>query len=130
MLLRLLEDVAPKGERQAVCENRGSGVGAMLAALRQAQLPTAEFDDRIATFGVTFYNTPLLRRKDRRNDIASLLRDKGELSRAEISQSLGLSDIAVRKWLATMRTEGTIVTTGAKTKSKNVRYALATNKRQ
>src|SRR6266516_1934868 len=39
MLLRLLEDIAPKGERQAVCENRGSGVGAMLAALRQAQLP-------------------------------------------------------------------------------------------
>ncbi len=25
MLLRLLEDIAPKGERQAVCENRGSG---------------------------------------------------------------------------------------------------------
>jgi ATP-dependent DNA helicase RecG len=35
-LLRLLEDINPVGERRAICENRGSRVGAMFAALRQA----------------------------------------------------------------------------------------------
>ena len=125
MLLRLLEDIAPAGEQQAVCENRGSGVGAMMAALRQAQLPDAVFENRIATFRVTLLNTPLRRRRDRRDDIVSLLRDRGNLSRAEISQALGLSDISIRKWIATMRDEGIIVTTGQKARSKNVRYELA-----
>jgi len=124
-LLRLLEDVAPAGARQAVCENRGSGVGAILASLRQAQLPDPIFENRIATFRVTFLNTPLRRRRDRRDDIASLLRERGTLSRAEISQALGLSDISIRKWLATMRDEGAIVTTSEKSRSKNVRYELA-----
>ncbi len=130
MLLRLLEDIAPKGERQAVCENRGSGVGAMLAALRQAQLPDAVFDDRIATFRVTFLNTPLRRRRDRRDDIISLLRDRDTLSRAEISQALGLTDISIRKWLAVLRDEGSIVATEQKAKSKNTRYALANRLKQ
>jgi ATP-dependent DNA helicase RecG len=130
MLLKILEDVAPAGERQAVCENRGSGVGAMVASLRQARLPDPVFENRIATFRVTFLNTPLLnsplrRRRDRREDIVSLLRDRGTLSRAEISQALGLSDISVRKWLATMRDEGVIVATAQKIRSKNVRYELA-----
>ena len=125
MLLKLLEDVAPAGERQAVCENRGSGVGAMVASLRQAQLPDPLFENRIATFRVTLLNTPLRRRRDRRDEIVSLLRDRGILSRAEISQALGLSDISIRKWLATMRDEGVIVTTGEKARSKNTRYELA-----
>ena len=130
MLLKLLEDVAAAGERQAVCENRGSGVGAMVASLRQARLPDPVFENRIATFRVTFLNTPLLntplrRRRDRREDIVFLLRDRGTLSRAEISQALGLSDISIRKWLATMRDEGVIVATGQKIRSKNVRYELA-----
>ena len=46
-------------------------------------------------------------------------------STAEISQALGLSAISIRKWLATMRDEGIIATTGQKAKSKNVRYELA-----
>jgi ATP-dependent DNA helicase RecG len=125
MLLKLLEDAAPAGERQAVCENRGSGVGAMVASLRQAQLPDPLFENRIATFRVTLLNTPLRRRRDRRDEIVSLLRDRGILSRAEISQALGLSDISIRKWLATMRDEGVIVTTGEKARSRNTRYELA-----
>ena len=125
MLLRLLEDVAPAGERQAVCENRGSGVGAMVASLRHVRLPDPVFDNRIATFRVTLLNTPSGGRRDRREEIVSLLRDGGTLSRAEISQGLGLSDISVRKWLATMRDEGVIVATGQKIRSRNVRYELA-----
>src|SRR5579862_1040261 len=38
-LLRLLEDLTPVGERRAICENRGSGVGAMVEELRRAGLP-------------------------------------------------------------------------------------------
>jgi ATP-dependent DNA helicase RecG len=125
MLLRLLEDIAPSGELQAVCENRGSGVGAMLAALRQARLPDPVFENRVATFRVTFLNTPERRKRDRREDILLLLRNRGALSRAEISQALGLSDISIRKWLATMRTEGVVVITEPKATSKNVRYQVA-----
>ena len=102
----------------------------MVVSLRQARLPDPVFENRIATFRVTFLNTPLLntalqRRRDRREDIVSLLRDRRTLSRAEISQALGLSDISIRKWLATMRDEGVIVATGQKIRSKNVRYELA-----
>ncbi len=77
MLLRLLEDIAPAGERQAVCENRGSGVGAMVASLRQAQMLDPLFDNRISTFRVTFLNTTLRRRRNRRDDITALIRDRG-----------------------------------------------------
>ena len=102
----------------------------MVVSLRQARLPDPVFENRIATFRVTFLNTPLLntplrRRRDRREDIVSLLRDRRTLSRAEISQALGLSDISIRKWLATMRDEGVIVATAQKIRSKNVRYELA-----
>jgi len=124
-LLRILEDVTPIGERRAVCENRGSGVGAMLAALRRSGLPEPLFDDRIATFRVTFQNTPLRRKRDRRDDIKALLVEHDTLSRAEISQALGLSEISIRKWLAVLREQGTIKTTETKVKSKNVRYQLA-----
>jgi ATP-dependent DNA helicase RecG len=123
-LLRILEDVTVRGERQAVCENRGSGVGAMLNALRRSGLPKPIFEDRIAMFRVTFLYAPLTRRRDRRDHIVALLQQHGSMSRAELSQALELSDIAVRKWLAQLREEGTIITTEAKAKSKNVRYQL------
>jgi len=124
-LLRILEDVTPLGERRAICENRGSGVGAMQDALRRSGLPEAKFEDRIATFRVTFLNTPLGRKRDRREDIKTLLDQHGTLSRAEISEALGLSEISIRKWLAVLREQGAITATETKTKSKNVRYRLA-----
>src|SRR5262249_23106606 len=123
-LLRLLEDVTSGGERRAVCENRGSGVGAMVHALRESGLPEPIFEDKIAAFRVTFLNTPLPRKRDRRDDIKALLSQHETLSRAEISQALNLSEISTRKWLAVLREQGTIVTTESKAKSKNVRYRL------
>jgi ATP-dependent DNA helicase RecG len=60
VLMKLLEDIAVPGEKFAVCENRGSGIGAMVAALRQAGMSPPVFDDRIATFRVTFPNQTLL----------------------------------------------------------------------
>jgi ATP-dependent DNA helicase RecG len=97
----------------------------MQEALRRSGRPEAKFEDRIATFRVTFLNTPLGGRRDRRDDIKTLLGQHGTLSRAEISQALGLSEISIRKWLAVLREQGAITTTEIKAKSKNVRYRLA-----
>jgi ATP-dependent DNA helicase RecG len=60
VLMKLLEDTAAPGERRAICENRGSGIGAMLAALRQSGMSPPRFDARISTFQVTFPNHSLL----------------------------------------------------------------------
>ncbi len=57
-LMRILEDT-PVPTNGPVCENRGSGIGAMLAALRDAGMSPPEFKDHIATFGVTFPNHTL-----------------------------------------------------------------------
>lgn len=131
-LLRLLEDINPVGERRAICENRGSGVGAMFAALRQAGLPEPDFDDRISSFRVTFLNSPTRRsdnenvrfRRDRRDEILALLASRGELSRGQISEELGLSDVGTRKWLTTLRDEGKVEITTEQTRSKNARYRV------
>ena len=110
--------------RNVVCENRGSGVGAMLQALRAAGLPDAEFEDKIATFRVTLFNTPMQRKRDRGGDILSLLQEHGDLSTVEIAGRLKISPGAVRKWLVALRKGGTVTPTEEKARSKNVRYRL------
>jgi ATP-dependent DNA helicase RecG len=60
VLMKLLEDTPVPGRNEVVCENRGSGIGAMLAALRQAGMSPPHFADRIATFQITFPNHTLL----------------------------------------------------------------------
>lgn len=60
LLLRILEDVPLPSERRTVCENRGSGVRAMISALRAANMRLPKFEDRVATFDVTFPNHALL----------------------------------------------------------------------
>jgi ATP-dependent DNA helicase RecG len=132
-MLRLLEDITPAGDRRAICENRGSGVGAMFAALRQAGLPEPGFDDRISSFRVTLLNSPARpaaddtrTRRNRRNEILALLADRGELSRGQISGTLGLTDAATRRWLTILRQERMIeITTKQKTRSKHARYRIA-----
>ncbi len=52
-LMRLLEDVH-------VVENRGSGIRAMLQALREANLEPPRFDDRRSSFWVTIRNHTLM----------------------------------------------------------------------
>lgn len=59
-LLRILEDVPIPGEDRTVCENRGSGVRAMVNALRRSGMTAPKFDDRISSFVVTFPNHSLL----------------------------------------------------------------------
>lgn len=59
-LIRLLEDVPVPGETRTVCENRGSGIRAMLDALRSAGMSPPRFEDKISRFSVTFPNHTLL----------------------------------------------------------------------
>jgi ATP-dependent DNA helicase RecG len=215
VLMKILEDVTVPGEGRGICENRGSGIGAMLAALRQAGMSPPQFEDRIATFQVTFPNHTLLdeetlrwlervrggdltdsqrmglalmrhgetmtnslyrqltgldsrvvtrelgelvnrglveqagtrrwatyrlapglaeeaakppagrQRRDRRPEILVLLRESGELSRAEIARALGLSNAAARKWLAILREEGAVELTTESPRAPGARYRLA-----
>jgi ATP-dependent DNA helicase RecG len=59
-LARLLQDVALPGTDQVVCENRGSGIPAMIQALRRAGMTPPRFDSKIARFLVTFPKHALL----------------------------------------------------------------------
>lgn len=59
-LMMLLEDTLVPDERRAICENRGTGIGAILAALRQAGMGPPTFQNQIATFQVAFPNHTLL----------------------------------------------------------------------
>jgi predicted HTH transcriptional regulator len=52
-LMRMMEDMH-------VVENRGSGIRAMLQAMREANLEPPQFDDRRASFLVTFRNHTLM----------------------------------------------------------------------
>ncbi|MEV5711947.1 ATP-binding protein [Actinoallomurus sp. NPDC052274] len=59
-LIKLLEDVPLPGETRTVCENRGSGIRAMLDSLRAAGMSPPQFTDKISSFVVTFPNHTLL----------------------------------------------------------------------
>ena len=59
-LIKLLEDVPLPGETRTVCENRGSGIRAMLDSLIAAGMSPPQFEDRISSFTVTFPNHTLL----------------------------------------------------------------------
>jgi ATP-dependent DNA helicase RecG len=58
-LAKLLEDVTTTGGR-VVAENRGSGMRAMLKALRDARLSPPDFNDEVSRFTVRFTGATLL----------------------------------------------------------------------
>ncbi|MFN0282180.1 MAG: ATP-binding protein [Kineosporiaceae bacterium] len=60
VLARLLQDVTLPGTDQVVCENRGTGIPAMIHALRRAGLTTPQFDDALTRFKVTIPKHALL----------------------------------------------------------------------
>lgn len=135
-LHKILEDVPLPGTDRAVCENRGTGIRVMSAALCAAGMAAPQFTDRISTFCVTFAARPLpspggpsaepqqrAQRGDRRAEVLHALGD-GELSRAELQGAVGLRDKALLRWLAIMRKEGTVVLLGAPG-SRHARYRRA-----
>lgn len=132
VLLKLLEDLMTPDERRLVCENRGSGIGAMLTALRQAGLPEPRFVDRVSTFSVTFLGTVTPepsgvrgRQRPEYREVLALLRARGELDRAEIGQALSVPGRTVRNWLSRLRAEGLVEITAANPNSPQARSRLA-----
>jgi ATP-dependent DNA helicase RecG len=63
-------------------------------------------------------------RRDRRQDVLNLLRERGELSRAEIARSLDLTDRTANWWLGVLRNEGKVEITTPSLRAPNVRYRL------
>ncbi|WP_433371624.1 ATP-binding protein [Streptosporangium sp. CA-115845] len=59
-LMKILEEVTVPGETRTVCENRGSGIRAMVASLLAAGMSPPQFDDRVSSFVVTIPNHALL----------------------------------------------------------------------
>jgi ATP-dependent DNA helicase RecG len=59
-LIKILEDVPMPGDIRTVCENRGSGIRAMLDSLLAAGMRPPEFNDKISSFVLTFPNHTLL----------------------------------------------------------------------
>jgi ATP-dependent DNA helicase RecG len=84
-LLRLLEEVPIPGEDRTVCENRGSGIRAMIASLRAAGMSPPKFIDRISSFQVTFPNHALLS-----DETVDWLKHLGERGLSD-SQCIGLA---------------------------------------
>jgi DNA-binding transcriptional ArsR family regulator len=68
-------------------------------------------------------------RRDRRAEIISLLRRRGELSRSQIAEALEISNGAVRQWLSKLRREGHIEPTAA-ARSPSVKYRVAKTKKR
>ncbi|WP_202868397.1 ATP-binding protein [Kribbella sindirgiensis] len=60
LLMKLLEEVEVPDEDRTVCENRGSGIRAMLAALRHAGMGPPRFKDTTTAFEVLLPNHTLL----------------------------------------------------------------------
>ena len=60
LLMKLLEDVQVPDEDRTVCENRGSGIRAMISVLRQAGMSPPRFKDSTTAFEVMLPNHTLL----------------------------------------------------------------------
>jgi ATP-dependent DNA helicase RecG len=89
------------GEGHFFCENRGSGIGAMLVALRGAGMSPPEFKDAIATFSVTFPNHTLFDQETLRwlGDIgADYLSDNQRVGLALLRNGQSLSNEVYRKF--------------------------------
>jgi ATP-dependent DNA helicase RecG len=69
-------------------------------------------------------NVARRRRADRRGEIVALLRQSGELSRAEVAQRLGVSDETAGRWLGKLRTERTVELTTRSPRDPNAKYRL------
>jgi ATP-dependent DNA helicase RecG len=84
-LLRILEEVPIPGESRSVCENRGSGIRAMIASLRGAGMSPPHFVDKISSFRVTFPNHALMS-----EETVNWIRQLGEAGLTD-SQCIGLA---------------------------------------
>ncbi|MFC5823818.1 ATP-binding protein [Nonomuraea insulae] len=91
--LKMLEEVPLPGETRTVCENRSSGIRAMVSALRAAGMSPPQFDDRVSSFTVTIPNHALLN-----EDVVRWIEGLGERSLSD-SQCIALAMLRNREIL-------------------------------
>lgn len=112
LLMHLMEDVH-------LVENRGSGIDAMLDAMRKANLQPPRFEDRRTAFLVKLYNAPLISDEER---ILAYVREHGFIKRADCQQLLGVDDTRAKYVLRKMKDAGLLRQEGSRRGS---RYVLA-----
>lgn len=59
-LMNIFENLPAGDEGEALCEQRGSGIAAMLSTLRKAGMQPPRFDDTLTSFQVTLSNASLI----------------------------------------------------------------------
>ncbi len=112
LLMHLMEDVH-------LVENRGSGIDAMLDAMRKANLQPPRFEDRRTAFLAILYNAPLISDEER---ILAYVREHGFIKRADCQQLLGVDDTRAKYVLRKMKDAGLLRQEGSRRGS---RYVLA-----
>jgi len=135
VLARLLQDVTLPGTDQVVCENRGTGIPAMIHALRRAGLTTPQFDDALTRFRVTIPKHALLDDEtlawlaalhqrdltDAQRMALALMREGRRISNATLRQ-LGLDRTNATAALTGLVARGLVVSFGGR---RYAQYALA-----
>jgi len=125
-LAKLLEDVTYPGTNQTVCENRGTGLLAVSAIIRQEGMNQPELESRIAEFRVTLRNSELAKPatpadsaqplSDSKQRILELL-GTGPKTARELSTHTGLQVVTVRAYIKTLESAGLIRPTQANKRS-------------
>jgi len=127
--MRLLEDL-PVEDGRVMCENRGTGITAMLEALRAAGMEPPHFDDRHTTFRLAFSNAGMLddatlawlNRLQVRSCIL-LLCNAASLSSHELEQRLGRNQTnLLNRHLSPLVAEGLLERVGTSLTDPNLRY--------
>jgi len=112
LLMHLMEDVH-------LVENRGSGIDAMLDAMRKANLQPPRFEDKRTSFLVVLYNAPAMSDEER---ILAYIREHGSIKRADCQQLLGVDEIKAKYVLRKMKDAGLLRQEGTR---RGAHYVLA-----
>ena len=112
LLVQLMEDVH-------LVENRGSGIDAMLDAMRKANLQPPRFEDKRTSFLVVLYNAPAMSDEER---ILAYIREHGSIKRADCQQLLGVDEIKAKYVLRKMKDAGLLRQEGTR---RGAHYVLA-----
>ena len=144
-LAKLLEDVVIPGTGRPVCENRGSGLRAAVAALRRAGMSPPRMIDSVNELRVVIdapnWTSASTRREadpqvgvgtaaspwrpsPRERQITELLSD-GSRSSSELATAMGISRQAVRNWLNLMADRGLVRCTERNRRSRFNRWELS-----
>jgi len=133
-LAKLLEDVTYPGTTQTVCENRGTGLLAVSAMIRQEGMTQPELDSRIAEFRVILRNSASFQRvspagnsqklSDSKRRILGLL-ESGPKTAMELSTETGLQVVTVRAYVKALESAGLVRPTQANKRSPRNAWQLS-----